>query len=258
MSSVTAMLGLLLCSAPPFFPDQNELAAISFASVATRQTDKDGSGVAGWEGPAKLQLEMARAYLERRDLHLSKVQGFVEVLRETLHSAGMVATTRDQRRVMERLSRLAQAPLEAARENWLGAIELERKRLHIVRKAATTANTLGAQLPGIDLPAVEGLIEQAKASTWRDEAERRIAVYRHVISGYVAFLGGDLLQGMKAMREATRLAPELAKPHEYLGSFYYLAHLPDMAATEWRKALAIEPDNTELRRMLEQRQAATE
>ena len=70
------------------------------------------------------------------------------------------------------------------------------------------------------------------------------------IKGAVLFQQGDLEGAEKALEQAVTMEPAFLKPREDLGALYLARNEPDKAIAQFRKAIAIDPENASTVRRL--------
>ena len=90
-----------------------------------------------------------------------------------------------------------------------------------------------------------------KADAIKTSAEaKKIRALKLLVDALGRFISGDLAKALIFVAESIRADGNNALAHAYQGSFNYLTHNRHQAVASWRRALALDPKNSELRQVL--------
>lgn len=250
---VAIALSLALgAAAPAWLPDPPDVAAFLYPGRSLGVAVRDGSTATEWEGPGQPQFRLSLPFLRRRNEELGNAEMMFQSLMQAVRSFYNASDAQAPPAVRQQLTRMAGASLDEARGALLEAVEMEHKRLTMLRKAVQLATEADAAPTALDGDLLERRTKAIAGGQVAETLEARVRAHRNLALGLVAYIDGDPLGALEKMKAASRDGPEIAMVHVYLGSLYYLFQQVDPALAEWKKALDLDPSNETVRQAIKQ------
>ncbi|MDF1565876.1 MAG: hypothetical protein P1V51_22770 [Deltaproteobacteria bacterium] len=205
-----------------------------------------------WEGQGKVQVKFARTYQERRDAALTKVADRLKMLTDLLATASAAEKKADKEAARLNLKGYAADTLGQNDADFVEAVTWEGKRIRMLQRAMKGAKAKKEVIPELQGDRLDNAAVLIDNGVLEERVKQQSEAYRLVAESYAAFLDNKLIDAMKKMEEASKLLPDVGLPHVLMGSFYFLARDQEQALSEWKKALELDPDNDELKQIIEQ------
>jgi tetratricopeptide (TPR) repeat protein len=199
------------------------------------------------KGFAKTRLRIAVRFLERRNENLETAGKIVTELEEVMRT---VDANSDREVLRKKLVELSGARLDEAEAALLKAVDLEKKRLVLMRKVSEAAFKDKKKLSEVDAKLVDRLLKRYKDGEPEKVTKQYVIGLRLVAKGLINFLDDDLVGAVATIKTASKQCPNLAVAFLYLGSFSYIMDRPEAAVAAWRRVLELEPKNDEVRSAL--------
>lgn len=247
-----ALILALGAGAPAWLPEPPDVASFLYPGRSPGVAVRDGSTATEWDGPGQPQFRLSLPFLRRRNEELGNAEMMFQSLMQAVKAFYDATGDQTPTAVRQQLTRMAGPSLDEARGALLEAVELEHKRLIMLRKAVQLAAEQDAAPSTLDRDLIERRTKAIVAGQLVEAVEARVRAHRNLALGLVAYIDGDQLGALEKMKAASRDGPEIVMAHVYLGSLYYLFQQVDPALAEWKKALDIDPSNEAVRQAIKQ------
>ena len=231
----------------PTGPAPLDVETMAFLNSQGSTNAMDGSIKLDWPGPGGGQLKLSWDSLDKRNEEVFNAEMLRVALVSAVQSFYDGDGTIDVNGMKRKLAALLQGPVDEARTAYINAIKQEERRLFFIERAIAEAAASKEELPGVDARLVAKRMAALKDGRIEKEMVRRVAGYKNMGSGLLAYLDGDTFTALKSVKEAAEALPDMAVVHSLLGSLYALYGQTDAAVTAWKRSLELDPNNKAVR-----------
>ena len=228
-------------------PAPLDAETMGFLTSSGGTNQMDGSIKLDWPGPGGGQLKLSWDSLDKRNEEVFNAEMLRVALVSAVQSFYDGDGTIDVNGMKRKLAALLQGPVDEARTAYINAIKQEERRLFFIERAIAEAAASKEELPGVDARLVAKRMAALKDGRIEKEMVRRVAGYKNMGSGLLAYLDGDTFTALKSVKEAAEALPDMAVVHSLLGSLYALYGQTDAAVTAWKRSLELDPNNKAVR-----------
>jgi tetratricopeptide (TPR) repeat protein len=194
-----------------------------------------------FKGPGSVQRKLAHKLIEKRD---SRVQEAEKSINGILDLAALIPTsssTESKQQLAQVMRAQTMKPLEATKTAMLDALKFEVERLRLIRKALQAEIRGGRFEAKVELETVNLLLHMNESGERRRQVNAMIRGWRGFALGMAQYLLGDEAPAISKLTEASRVAPQFAQIHAYLGSILFLAGKRADGLRQWGRALSLLP-----------------
>lgn len=241
----------------PAEPAALDADTMAFLNSSGSTNQLDGSVKLDWPGPGGNQLKLSWDSLDKRNEEVFNAEMLRVALIGAVQSFYDGDGTIDAGGMKKKLAALLQGPVDEARAAYVAAIKQEERRLFFIERAIAEAAAVKEQVPGVDARLVAKRMAALKDGRIEKEIVHRVAGYKSLSVGLLAYLDGDTFTALKNVKEAGEALPDMPVVHALLGSLYALYGQTDAAVTSWKRCLELDPNNKAVREAILQHSSKT-